>query len=180
MRLFIGMPLNQGLRTHLEQVWSGVDCGNMNLRQIPPANWHVTLAFLDEIKEDKIETIAELMAQAAGNSPRGAFIVDRLEGFPKKKPVRIAAHATLVDAESWKDFVQRIRDFASIIAPELDRKPWTPHISIAKAQKGTHLKPMGCNMTEYAWVPEEFVLYRSIQSAAGTKYESLYTFPLEL
>ncbi|MFA5185477.1 MAG: RNA 2',3'-cyclic phosphodiesterase [Patescibacteria group bacterium] len=177
MRLFIGIPLNQGLTTHLQQVWSGVDSGSLNLRQIPPANWHVTLAFLDEIGEDKIETLAELLAQATGSPPRGALIVDRLEAFPKKKPVKIVAHATLVDPESWRDFVQRIRDFASIVAPELDRKPWTPHISIAKAIKGMQLKPMSKDFTEYAFIPEEFILYRSIQSAAGTKYEKLYTFP---
>ncbi|MBI5654671.1 RNA 2',3'-cyclic phosphodiesterase [Candidatus Uhrbacteria bacterium] len=180
MRLFIGIPLNPALSTHLQQVWSGIDSLPTNLRQIPPANWHVTLAFLDEIDEDKVETLAELLAQATDKTPRGAFLVDRLEAFPRKKPVKITAHASLVDPESWRSFVQRIRDFASIVAPHLDRKPWTPHISIAKAQKGMHLKPFSREFTEFAWIPEEFVLYRSIQSAAGTKYETLYTFPLGL
>lgn len=176
MRLFLGIQLSQELRNHLQQAWSGVEGLPKHLKTIPSQNWHMTLAFLDEIPEDKVEVLAELLAQVTDKPPIGALLVDRFEAFPKKKPTRIAARAVPVAPKSWSEYVDRIRDFASIVAPDMDRKPWSPHITLARSEKGLILPSWNSSMTDFAWIPEEFAIFKSTQSAEGSKYEPLYTY----
>lgn len=180
MRLFIGVPLDEGLRGYLQESFSLIGDRPQKFRPLPPGNWHLTLAFLDEVAPDKAETLNALLEDCAQNPPKGAFLIDRFETFPKKKPIRIAARANPTYPESWRSFANRVRDYASIVAPELDRKPWQPHVSIGRAHKHLVLPPWTHPITEYAWIPEVFQLVKSTLTADGSVYEPIAEYKLKL
>jgi 2'-5' RNA ligase len=180
MRLFIGIPLNEGLRGYLQECLAVAHDRPLKIRPSPPANWHLTLAYLDEVTDDKMSTLTALLNDCAKKPPRGAFLIDRFETFPRKKPIRLAAHVTPADMASWRRFVIQVRDYASIVASNIDRKPWQPHISIGKAPKRTILPAWSKSITEYAWVPDVFQLVRSNLTADGSVYETIAEYKLEL
>lgn len=180
MRLFIGIPLNESLRGYLQESFRLFEDRPLKYRPTPPGNWHMTLAFLDEVAPDKVDALSALLEDCAKKPPKGAFLINRFETFPTKKPTRIAARATAVDPESWRAFVNQARDYASIVAPDLDRKPWLPHVSIGRALKRSTLPAWSRSITEFAWIPEVFQLVKSTLTADGSVYEPIAEYKLEL
>lgn len=172
--------MNESLRAYLQDSFRLFEDRPLKYRPLPPVNWHLTLAFLDEVAEDKVSTVSALLADCAKKPPKGAFLIDRFETFPRKKPTRVAARANPVDPESWRAFANRVRDYASLVAPNLDRKPWSPHVSIGRALKRTTLPAWNRTITEYAWVPETFQLVKSTLTADGSVYEPIAEYKLEL
>ena len=180
MRLFIGIPLSPELRQHLIQAWGKLSEQPGRYRPTPPENWHLTLSFLDEVTEPKVQTLAELIAQGTEKTPQGALLINRFETFPAKRPTHVTARAQPEQPETWKNFVAQLRDFASLAAPDIDRKPWTPHVSIGRAEKGVVLPEWQRGIETFAWRPTEFCLVKSTLTAHGSAYECLYTYPLGL
>jgi 2'-5' RNA ligase len=67
---------------------------------------------------------------------------------------------------------------ASLCAPQIDRKPWLPHINIARTRGGRILEPMEFPLENIGWVPEFATLYRSEPNVTGHKYIPLHEYRL--
>jgi len=180
MRLFIGIPLSEDLSEHLKKAWHESADLPGKYRPTSPENWHLTLAFLDEVPEDKVETLAELIAQSMEKPPRGEFLIDGFETFPAKRPTHVTARVVPEHPETWNAFIVQLRDFISLAAPSIDRKPWTAHISIGRAEKGMALPTWRKEIEPFRWKPNEFYLIKSTLTAKGSVYEHLYSYPLDL
>ncbi|MFZ2804039.1 MAG: RNA 2',3'-cyclic phosphodiesterase [Patescibacteria group bacterium] len=180
MRLFIGLTLPEHVQEELQNAWkmtSGHPAGERPMRS---SLWHVTLAFLDEVAEDNIEPLRQIIEKAVARPPGGAFHIKTFETFPKKKPARIVALAEPEKKAEWGRFVMDLRDMVSLVAPNVDRKPWLPHISITRGQKGSLLEAWSQPFDDIAWEPKEVAIIKSAHQQDGSHYTNLYVFPLDV
>ncbi len=180
MRVFIGLPLSESMQGTLKQAWNNASENPAGKRPMRSSLWHVTLAFLGEVDPSAIDPLAELVSKTATHPPKGGFSIDRFETFPKKKPARIVAHAVPEHVDSWRHFVHHLRDMASIVAPQIDRKPWIPHISITRALKKNYLQPWNESFDPISWKPSELAIIQSTPGPHGSIYKHLHVFPLDV
>lgn len=180
MRLFIGLQVPDSLRQQIQNAWSRVNTWTAEARPIDPGHWHFTLAFLGEVSPENIEALNILIEKAVERSPKGSFSFTHFETFPSKNPSYVVARAFASPATEWNAYIERLRDLVSVAAPDVDRKPWIPHVSISRVKKNSSLPVWSEPIEPFEWVPGELTLVKSEISAQGSQYTDLHVFPLNL
>ena len=179
MRLFIGMRLQPEIREHLADLWMSLSERPHGIRLEPIENLHMTLAFLGDVEKQNLEVLSSLIARATERPPRGSFSLEGFETFPRKKPSLVIANVNRDDSVPWKPFIEKMRDMVSVAAPNVDRKPWIPHITVARANKGAPLVQWEHLFKHIEWRPTEISLIMSEPGQKGSKYTDLNIFPLQ-
>jgi RNA 2',3'-cyclic 3'-phosphodiesterase len=197
MRIFIGIDLDEEVRARISRFLEGVQGFAPLARWMRPESLHVTLKFIGEQPEGRVNTIAERLGSIEGS----AFDI-RLSGygfFPTTKAPRvfwigIEAGPQLADLAASID-----KTTAELGVPREDR-PYSPHLTLARAgggsrsgspkwQKGDvpnaafavldkRLASMG-ELDFGTMSAHEFILYQSQLSPGGSKYTKLQCFPLQ-
>lgn len=135
---------------------------------------HLTLAFVGEVREEKIPELLQL-GDAVSAETAGAvldFSLNRLGVWPQKRILWAGSD----------DFPPQLEILAEKLLARLNERafklplrPFTPHVTLlrklgALPDSGVH---DALQQTPQAWHASEFVLLRSQRSAAGATYETL-------
>jgi len=194
MRIFIGIDLDDEVRTKIARFLDGVRGFARDARWVHADSLHITLKFIGEQKPEWVEAISEHLRRVQGSA-----IELRLGGhgfFPTAKSPRVfwigiqagpelAELATTIDAA-----------VAKLNIPREDR-PFSPHLTLARAVGGSgspqwrkgdgpnsafavvqkRLAAMG-DLEFGTMTAREFILYQSQPSPTGSKYTKLERFPL--
>jgi len=195
MRIFIGIDLDDEIRTKIARFLEGVRGFAPDARWVRPESLHITLKFIGEQKPEQVTAITERLQLVESE---GAEI--RFAGygfFPTAKAPRvfwigIQAGPELVDLASGIDSA-----LAELQIPREER-PFSPHLTLARGGGGSGSpkwrKGDGPNST-FAEVQKrlaamseldfgtmtahEFFLYQSQLSPGGSKYTKLQRFSLD-
>src|SRR6266850_816330 len=194
MRIFIGIDLDDEIRTKIARFLEGVRGFAPDARWVRPESLHITLKFIGEQKPEQVTAITERLQLVESE---GAEI--RFAGygfFPTAKAPRvfwigIQAGPELVDLASGIDSA-----LAELQIPREER-PFSPHLTLArggggsgspKGRKGdgpnstfAELQKRLAAMSELDFgtmTAHEFFLYQSQLSPGGSKYSKLQRFSL--
>ena len=195
MRIFVGIDLDDEIRTKIARFLEGVRGFAPDARWVRPESLHITLKFIGEQKPEQVTAITERLQLVESE---GAEI--RFAGygfFPTAKAPRvfwigIQAGPELVDLASGIDSA-----LAELQIPREER-PFSPHLTLARGGGGSGSpkwrKGDGPNST-FAEVQKrlaamseldfgtmtahEFFLYQSQLSPGGSKYTKLQRFSLD-
>lgn len=179
MRLFIGMRLPKETRDALQKEWSKVTGVPTNYRPVTPENWHFTIAFLGQIPEEHFHALESLLETAVERPPKGAFLLTDFQTFPTKHPSYVVIRAVAEQKDEWTKFVNRLRDIVSVAAPDVDRKFWTPHITIGRVKNRRILPPWTHPFAPMKFQPTDITLVESKLTQSGAHYTDLHVFPLK-
>jgi 2'-5' RNA ligase len=176
MRCFLGMPIPDELRDELSEVLINADKPR-DMRRVDESLWHLTLVFLGEINPEDIRQIVRICNYY--EQPFGSFTIDRLEAFPalKPNPKVIAANGNLQPIERWRRCVDKLRNELAPYAPDLDRKTWNAHITLARASGKTPLPKWSEPVGPWTWQPGGFSLMQSRLTEHGPIYRTIHEFP---
>jgi RNA 2',3'-cyclic 3'-phosphodiesterase len=195
MRIFIGIDLDDEIRTKIARLLEGVRGFAPDARWVRPESLHITLKFIGEQKPEQVDAISERLRRVESRA-----MDIRLGGhgfFPTAKSPRVfwigiqtgpelAALATNIDAA-----------VAELGIPREDR-PFSPHLTLARRGGGSgsskwrkgdgpnssfavlekRLAAMG-ELDFGTMTAREFILYQSQLSPKGSKYTKLQRFPLK-
>ncbi len=181
MRLFIALALPRSLRRSLERL-QNMQHGIYGVRWVPPANMHLTLRFLGDTQESRLDDLNaalqrlaapafELTLRGAGEFGHGQ---DKQSLWIGTEPSPALVHLH----EKIETLVQR-EDFPA------DRRRFTPHVTVARF--GRSIRPASIEQfivgnSLFAAGPETipaFTLYRSYLGKRGATYVPLAHYPLE-
>src|SRR3989344_4638038 len=91
MRCFFAIQLNDEVKDYLynlmNQLKKDLKKHNLKIRFVPKKNLHITLMFLGEIKEGKLEEIKKIVREIKFNSFK--FNIYKLGVFPNEETVRV-------------------------------------------------------------------------------------------
>jgi RNA 2',3'-cyclic 3'-phosphodiesterase len=130
VRLFVALPLPEETRTALAH-WSK-RCGACpELRWTPTEQLHITLSFLGEVAEEKLEPLRG----ALGAIEACAFGIEfqRIETLGRAAVLAAAAKLTPAFARLAESVAAAVRPF--VVQPEEDRA-FRPHVTLARARRG--------------------------------------------
>jgi len=194
MRLFIALDIDDAIRERIARFMEGVQGFAPDARWVRPESLHVTLKFIGEQPEPKVEEIRQTLGALSANA---AEILFRGHGFfPTAKSARVfwvgmesgpqlAALAAAID-----------KQMPSLGIPKEDRA-FSPHLTLARGPRSSGSPRWregdGPNRTfqllqeklsalpapEFGTMtPREFFLYQSQLSPKGSKYTKLASFAL--
>ena len=180
IRSFIALPLNEETAIKFFEV--AETCCNIEhfqqIRWLPPGTCHLTLAFLGDVEEMRLERLARNLGQNLADKPVGTFHFSEISPFPfNARPKVIAA---LAENTEWlknlqSSCVKTVRNSGI----ELERRRFVPHVTLARMngrkRNTSGLPPL---FFETQITVKEVVLYESILHPEGDEYHMLEVFDL--
>jgi RNA 2',3'-cyclic 3'-phosphodiesterase len=160
-RLFFALLPDQTMRRSLEH--SRQRIFPLAGRPVDPANFHMTLAFLGAVGEERSRLLRELAAPM----PSCDFTLDRLELWGKQG-VLVAAASQV--PENLACQVNALWQRLGRLGFARDSRPFKPHVTLARDVRS--LRP-GTPWTAVHWRCDRVQLMESISVPGGVRYEPM-------
>jgi 2'-5' RNA ligase len=135
-----------------------------DLRWTPPQNWHLTLAFLGEVPERRMEDLGQRLARAAA---RHAPLSLRLHGSG-----HFGSRVLFVGVAGDVDPLRRLAASVSAAARRaklsVDDRPYRPHLTLARVRGTAPLVELSDALASYAgpaWRVDQIELMESRPAA---------------
>jgi RNA 2',3'-cyclic 3'-phosphodiesterase len=162
-RYFIGIPLPQEVRKKLKiQNWPGLS-RYKDEKLVPQNNWHITLAFIGHIEEDKKDELAELLKVYQWGDTFKAS-VRHFGAFPNFEQAKILWMGLEKGSDKIEKLAQQLRNRLDEMEISYDSKPFVPHITVARLRSPkncTKLADNGKMKQEVNFEVNELILYNS-------------------
>jgi 2'-5' RNA ligase len=168
MRLFAALPVPDPASQEIAALLERLRASDWPVRWVGDEKLHVTLKFYGEVAPERLEVIEEsvrLAARGAGPMPHR---LDALGAFPSVQHAR----------ELLQDRLERAGE-AIGFPPE--GRPFRPHVTLGRVREGHRIPANAFQEYEVERLPllvEELVLYESLLSPDGPRYEARLTLPL--
>ena len=194
MRLFIALDIDDAIRERIGRFVDGVRNFAPDARWVKKESLHVTLKFIGEQPDEKVEAIQQSLGGISAGTPEIHF---RGYGFfPNPKSARVFWVGMKAGPE-LAALAAAIDDRMPALGISKEERAFSPHLTLARISGGSGSprwrKGDGPNRTfqhlleRLSALPEpefgsmtarEFFLYQSQLSPKGSKYTKLARFPL--
>jgi 2'-5' RNA ligase len=163
-RLFVALPLPGDARERLT-AWQHRELEGVEARIVPPANLHVTVAFLGARPASEVDAVLEVLRTAAAAARRPALEPVRY------RETRSVAMVVLDDeagraarlAGAVEEGLERLGIY------ERERREWLPHVTVLRFRRPPRLAPPLPELGRVS--PSEVALYHSVLRPTGAQYE---------
>jgi 2'-5' RNA ligase len=194
MRVFVGIDLDDEIRTKIARLLAGV-CGFApDARWVSPESLHVTLKFIGEQKLEQVAAITERLLLVKGKSAEIRFAGHGF--FPTAKAPRVF----WIGIQAGPELAELASSVDSALAElqiRREERPFNPHLTLARGGGGSgspqwrkgdgpnsafaELQKRLAAMSELDFgtmTAHEFFIYQSQLSPGGSKYTKMQRFPL--
>jgi RNA 2',3'-cyclic 3'-phosphodiesterase len=167
IRLFTGLRLPEDVLEPLGAWQDEVFGGVRGVRIVPPANVHVTLAFLGHRPAAEIEPIMEALREAAAAAEQPRLTL---------RCYRETRSVGMLVCDDEEDRATRLAGdlhgrLERLGVYERENRPWLPHLTVLRFRRPPRLRPP---LPELGAVsPSEAALYHSVLRRGGAQYEVL-------
>jgi 2'-5' RNA ligase len=184
-RLFIAVSLNEENRILVGRVLKELEKYSLHAKIEPIENVHLTLKFLGNTMEDKIDLISKRLSEVVSRHDRFNIKLDGYGFFPNEKNPRIF---WLGVEDVDRKLVQLQKDIEEAmyrIGYEREGKPFKSHITLARIKSNKDIIRLveGIKvLSEIKFEPMQvkyIVLYESILKPSGAEYHSLKQYYLQ-
>ncbi len=176
MRLFAAVPVAEPARGEVVRLLGALRATDWPVRWVRDEVVHVTLKFFGEVRDERVDVIAEaLQLAAAGMSPL-TLRLGALSAFPTERRPRVLL-LTLEPNDALTALRERIENLADALGFAREGVPFSPHVTLGRVREGQRLPPQALADPSAGVTPRSFLaptigLYESILTPAGPRYAS--------
>jgi len=185
MRLFVAVTPPAEVLAELEAAVAPLRADWPGLRWASPDRWHVTLAFLGEVAEPKLDGLRERLERAARRHHATRLQVGKGGAFPSAGKARV--FCAFIGGE--KDQLAELRGLAASVAagsrragapPPDEGRRYRPHLTLARCRQPADLRPLVSALAGFAGQPWDAREIELILSKTGPQpsYQTLGSWPL--
>jgi RNA 2',3'-cyclic 3'-phosphodiesterase len=199
MRIFIGIDLDEGVRSKIARFIEGVSGFASEARWVRTESLHITLKFIGEQNEEQVAAITQRLRGVECASFE--ILVSGYGFFPTAKSPRVF----WIGIHAGPQLALLARDIDSALAElgiPCEERPYSPHLTLARAggrsgdpkwRKGDGANSIygmlqkrlaargetdSDTLSFGSMTADKFILYQSQLSPAGSKYTKLERFPM--
>jgi 2'-5' RNA ligase len=180
MRVFIAVDLPQELRKQLSDVERGLESLTDTARWVAPESIHITLKFLGEIPEKRIE---EIDGALTGLTWMPFTVTVRGVGFfPGNRSPRVFWAG--MEAPTMQNLTEELDSRLERLGFEKEKRAFRPHITLARARDSRIDSSLVTAASKYAdhefgsFMVDRIFLFKSILKPTGAVYERLKEYLL--
>jgi 2'-5' RNA ligase len=191
MRLFVALDIDDAIRRRLSDYVDGLRRLVPDVKWVAPESLHVTLKFIDEQPEPKLDEIKQALASVSGQTFDLSF---RNAGFFTPRSPRVF-WAGIEAGHELKALASAVDSVLAPLGIPQEARDFSPHLTLARTGSG---RPQGApadrnkpKMIELkarveitpppdfgTMTAREFFLYQSKLSPKGAQYTKLQRFGL--
>lgn len=183
LRLFIAVDLSEEAKGVLSGLLSRLRELDSAVRWVEPKKLHITLKFLGEVEERKVEVIKDSLRRAVSGFKPFRMRIEVLGAFPSARRPRVVWVGVTEGEEELSRLAGVVEEaMAGLGFPKEPRK-FVAHVTLGRVK----LRPSG-GLVKFLERPEgvpkavqeveELILMRSILKPEGAEYTPLSRFPL--
>lgn len=179
MRLFVAVNLPAGLKHEIVAVTTPLRSAGDPFRWVDAEALHLTLSFLGEVAESRVETLMDTLRAVAMRHEPFVLAIGRLGAFPNLRRPRVLWMGT-----TGADALVRLQaDTAAALEPlgfPPEKRAYSPHLTLARARNDARPAAFATLESRAARIDyendasiESLDLMRSHLSRAGARYERI-------
>lgn len=182
MRLFAAVPIPDPAREQIHTLLDRLREDGWPVRWVHDEGVHMTLKFFGEVAPERLDVIQEALRFAAAGTGALSLRLGQLGAFPSRSRPRILWVG--IDAPPPLELLQdRIERGCEAIGFPPEGAPFQPHVTLGRVREGQRLPPGGLedhagDLEPVPFVAQELVLYESLLTTGGPRYESRLTLAL--
>lgn len=141
-------------------------------RVVPPANFHITVLFLGEVAQPRVEAVERAGAQASAVVEGFELRLDRIEAWPRSKVLCLTATVT---PPALNALDEQLR--FNLLEPRDARHqhPLRPHVTLVR---DFGRRPPAAAMSPVHWRVDDLALVESRLGRGGSTYTVIGRWPL--
>lgn len=181
MRTFIAIELPSEIKDSLSRLQEELKASNADVKWVEPNNIHLTLKFLGEIDDKKIEKITKIIDDTAREKNKFQMHISSLGAFPKIDFPRVIWVGVDTGDKETKGIADELEEkIAKIGIPKEDR-PFSSHITIGRTRSSLNREKLVQDLKNKAELGGEklefsvtkITLFKSTLTPHGPIYEVL-------
>jgi 2'-5' RNA ligase len=182
MRLFAAVPIPDPARKQILELLAHLRQCDWPVRWVHDEGLHLTLKFFGEVAPERLDVIIEAIRFAANGTGPLPLKLGRLGAFPTRSRPRILWVG--IEGDPSLELLQdRIERGCEAIGFPPEGAPFQPHVTLGRVREGQRIPARGLDeqserLEPVAFVAEEVVLYESVLTTGGPRYESRLTLDL--
>ena len=178
MRTFFALDLTPAAKLEIatwrERSFRELATGGM-ARPVHPGNFHITLAFVGDVTEQKLERLCDSVEQwLARESPAGAVLVFDELGYWQRQGI-LWLGLKQCPAQLSR-LANRLKGLGTRVGGKRDNKAFQPHITLFRRCQSAPPPPL--EAPEFSLDYGHFALFESRQGKRGVSYHALQHWQL--
>ena len=130
MRLFVSVEPSAAAVTALTEALDALDLGPARL--VPTERWHVTLAFLGEVGDQRLPALSQALQGVAAGAPAMRLQLSGAGAFPARGRPSVLWVGVSGDVEPLRRLAVAVARASRQAGVRLERRRFAPHLTIAR------------------------------------------------
>jgi RNA 2',3'-cyclic 3'-phosphodiesterase len=184
MRLFVAISPPPAALAELEAAVARFRPERPELRWTRRGGWHLTLAFLGEVAEDRVADLSRRLARAAGRSQPVRLSIRAAGAFPAPGRARVLWAGIEIEGEQ-----RALQELAWSVAaaarragapPPDEGRRYRPHLTLARCREPADVTALAAELGSFrgcSWQASQIDLIRSYPGPSP-RYEAVGSWPL--
>jgi 2'-5' RNA ligase len=183
IRSFICIVLPEELKAKIAELQSGLKREPVSVSWTKPENVHLTLKFLGDVEETRLEQVKEAISQTAQAHARFELIAHSCGVFPNEKNPRVLWVGLKDESGVLSPLVAEIEERLSRIGFAKEDRPFRVHLTIGRVRSRGNAqelarKLIASDFPAHRFPVERIVLMRSDLKPTGAVYTPLHSAEL--
>lgn len=179
MRLFVAVDLPATVKDELGRVIERARPSMPDAKWVPRDNLHLTLSFLGEVAEERVDGIVEALRGAAGSLRPFTASLAGSGAFPTKRRARVLWIGLESDQDQLPALANAVAGALEPLGFPREARAWTAHLTLARLRtpgdvSGVLPIPVEPNTIDVTAV----TLFRSRLARPAPRYEPVARVPL--
>ncbi len=136
MRCFIAIVLPETVQKKIAELQDELRRCGLKFKWVAPENIHLTLKFLGEITNEQANEVASVLETTAAATEAFDLSIEGIGQFPPKGTPRVVWLGAQGDTDPLAELESRIREGLDRAGIPYDKKPFHPHLTIARVDRG--------------------------------------------
>lgn len=183
-RLFFAVPLPNPTKAPIEGLLPEISSAIPDARIAAPAGWHLTLAFLGQVRPESAADVVRVGETAVAGLPQAALRLEGAGGFPNERRARVLWAGVAGDVEVLASLASKLAAESREAGLRFEERDLHPHLTLARLPRPAPLPELiveriaEAAATSPPWQARELCCYRSTLTRNGARYQVVRIFPL--
>ena len=181
MRTFIAIELPNAIKDFLSRLQQELKTCGADVKWVEPKNIHLTLKFLGDVDDNKLNEITEIIKGVAKEKATFQISISSLGAFPKIDSPRVIWIGIDAGDKETKEISGLLEEKIAKLGIPKEERPFSSHITIGRTRSGLNLGKLVQELKNKSELGGEklrfdvlkVTLFKSTLSPKGPTYEIL-------
>ena len=180
MRVFVAIGLPAYVQESLGSVVERLRPSAAGEKWVPAQNLHATIAFLGEVRDDRVLAIGDTVGAAVAPLPAVDTRTDGAGAFPSARRARVLWAGLADDGDRLAVTAAAVTAALEPLGFGPEKRPWAAHVTLARFRVPRDASALiaSAAVPQLRFTVDEITLYRSRLARPSPVYEPVARFPL--